>query len=277
MGTGFEYQLRGRRENAARGSFRRGAQIVARRRGSPQGRGSRRRCHYRAGAFELPQCDATKRAMPTSRASPRPCCRNPLPPRSPTAENGPQACWLVFDFGSGTFDAALVTSRDGTMHVVNHGGGNFLGSSDIDWAIVERLLAPQIASEYPHRIFSPRRSAPTSTICSGSRPRPNPPRSGCRGRKTSTSASLLMVAGCASSRMNLHPGHCGNAQRSVLSSVDRPPASCAGLSRCHQKLVCRWPNIFARPWAMLGISPDLTVVIAAGWLVWQSGKSAKNR
>jgi molecular chaperone DnaK len=50
--------------------------------------------------------------------------------------------WLVFDFGGGTFDAALLNVRDGAIRVVNHGGDNHLGGKDIDWKIVDNLLAP---------------------------------------------------------------------------------------------------------------------------------------
>jgi molecular chaperone DnaK len=54
----------------------------------------------------------------------------------------------VFDFGGGTFDAALIRSEDGSMVVANHGGDNFLGGSDIDWAIVEHILLPRIRQEF---------------------------------------------------------------------------------------------------------------------------------
>ena len=106
-------------------------------------------------AFELPQCDATKRAADLAGFTYSALLQEPV---AAALAYGYQkmdrrACWLVFDFGGGTFDAALVTSRDGTMHVVNHGGDNFLGGSDIDWAIVEHLLAPRIAGEYHAESF----------------------------------------------------------------------------------------------------------------------------
>jgi molecular chaperone DnaK len=106
-------------------------------------------------AFELPQCDATKRAADLAGFTYSALLQEPV---AAALAYGYQkmdrrACWLVFDFGGGTFDAALVTSRDGTMHIVNHGGDNFLGGSDIDWAIVEQLLAPKIAVEYKAQSF----------------------------------------------------------------------------------------------------------------------------
>lgn len=58
------------------------------------------------------------------------------------------AYWMVFDLGGGTFDAAVVTTRDGQLQVVDHAGDPHLGGKDIDWAIVERLLVPAVVREY---------------------------------------------------------------------------------------------------------------------------------
>lgn len=101
-------------------------------------------------AFELHQCEATKRAAELAGF------RTALLLQEPVAAAlaygfqrvEAKAYWMVFDFGGGTFDAALIRSEDGTMSVVNHGGDNFLGGSDIDWAIVEQLLAPRVAKEF---------------------------------------------------------------------------------------------------------------------------------
>ncbi len=58
---------------------------------------------------------------------------------------GQKSFWLVYDFGGGTFDAAVIkSSSDGIVQVVNHGGDNHLGGKLIDWAIVEELLIPEI-------------------------------------------------------------------------------------------------------------------------------------
>ncbi|MBE1878389.1 Hsp70 family protein [Myceligenerans pegani] len=50
--------------------------------------------------------------------------------------------WLVYDFGGGTFDAAVVKIEDGEFTVVNHAGDNSLGGKRIDWALVEDVLLP---------------------------------------------------------------------------------------------------------------------------------------
>lgn len=54
--------------------------------------------------------------------------------------------WLVFDFGGGTFDAAVVSKQDGELRVLNHAGDARLGGKLIDWALVERVLAPAASS-----------------------------------------------------------------------------------------------------------------------------------
>lgn len=58
------------------------------------------------------------------------------------------AKWLVFDFGGGTFDAALVLVEDGVITVKDTKGDNFLGGKDLDRAIVEKILLHEVAQEH---------------------------------------------------------------------------------------------------------------------------------
>lgn len=55
--------------------------------------------------------------------------------------------WLVYDLGGGTFDVALVASRDGSLTVLAHAGDNFLGGKDFDAAIVQHLIQPFLYSK----------------------------------------------------------------------------------------------------------------------------------
>lgn len=55
--------------------------------------------------------------------------------------------WLVFDFGGGTFDAALMHVDDGIMKVVDTEGDNHLGGKNIDSAIVDQLFIPEISKQ----------------------------------------------------------------------------------------------------------------------------------
>jgi len=56
--------------------------------------------------------------------------------------------YIVFDFGGGTFDAALVRSSGGVLSVVSSEGNNYLGGKDLDNAIVAEVLMPFIAQKY---------------------------------------------------------------------------------------------------------------------------------
>ena len=61
---------------------------------------------------------------------------------------GKDGFWLVFDFGGGTFDAALVKVEDGIVKVIDSSGDNRLGGKDLDMAIVDSLIIPHIQSNY---------------------------------------------------------------------------------------------------------------------------------
>jgi molecular chaperone DnaK len=101
-------------------------------------------------AFELHQCEATKRAAELAGLQHVSLVQEPVAAALAYGYQklNARAYWLVFDFGGGTFDAALIRAEDGMMVVANHGGDNFLGGSDIDWSIVEQFLAPRVAKEF---------------------------------------------------------------------------------------------------------------------------------
>ena len=54
---------------------------------------------------------------------------------------------LVYDLGGGTFDVALVETKNGEMKVKDHAGNNFLGGTDFDTLIVENLMLPHIVEK----------------------------------------------------------------------------------------------------------------------------------
>lgn len=56
--------------------------------------------------------------------------------------------WLVFDFGGGTFDAALLKVEDGIMQVKDTEGDNYLGGKNLDYAIVDQIIIPYIKENY---------------------------------------------------------------------------------------------------------------------------------
>lgn len=56
--------------------------------------------------------------------------------------------WMVFDFGGGTFDAALLKVEDGIMQVFDTEGDNYLGGKNLDYAIVDNILIPYLQKNY---------------------------------------------------------------------------------------------------------------------------------
>lgn len=58
--------------------------------------------------------------------------------------------WLVYDLGGGTFDVALLSINDGEMKVIDHEGDNFLGGSDFDRLIVEKIVIPYLEDNFEY-------------------------------------------------------------------------------------------------------------------------------
>lgn len=101
-------------------------------------------------AFELPQNRATQRAAEFAGFALAPLLLEPVAASlaygfQTESEN---AYWFVYDFGGGTFDAALMRVRDGLIQVVNHNGDNHLGGKLIDWDLVTKRLIPTLTDKY---------------------------------------------------------------------------------------------------------------------------------
>jgi molecular chaperone DnaK len=101
-------------------------------------------------AFELHQCDATRRAAELAGFKGSPLLQEPVAAALAYGFqiDSEKAYWMVYDFGGGTFDAALIKAEEGMINVVHHGGDNFLGGSDIDWAIIEKIIIPQLSKNF---------------------------------------------------------------------------------------------------------------------------------
>ena len=56
--------------------------------------------------------------------------------------------WMVFDFGGGTFDAALLRVEDGIIQVFDTAGDNYLGGKNLDEALVDSIIMPSLLSQY---------------------------------------------------------------------------------------------------------------------------------
>jgi molecular chaperone DnaK len=106
-------------------------------------------------AFELHQCDATRKAAELAGFAQSPLLQEPVAAALAYGfqADSNKAYWLVYDFGGGTFDAAVIKAEEGTVRVVNHGGDNFLGGSDIDWTLIEKLIVPRLTKEHGLKDF----------------------------------------------------------------------------------------------------------------------------
>lgn len=56
--------------------------------------------------------------------------------------------WIVFDFGGGTFDAALLKIKDGVFTVENTEGDVYLGGKNIDYAIIDEIFLPYLQKNF---------------------------------------------------------------------------------------------------------------------------------
>ena len=56
--------------------------------------------------------------------------------------------WLIFDFGGGTFDAAVVLVDDGQITVKDTEGDNHLGGKDLDFRVVDQVILERVRAEY---------------------------------------------------------------------------------------------------------------------------------
>ena len=100
--------------------------------------------------FLSPQKEATKRAAQLAGFKHVELLQEPVAAATAyglTAEDK-DSYWLVFDFGGGTFDAALLKSEEGILTVRDTEGDNWLGGKNLDEAIVDRIIIPYLQLHY---------------------------------------------------------------------------------------------------------------------------------
>jgi molecular chaperone DnaK len=101
-------------------------------------------------AFTALQCEATARASRLAGLEEFPLLQEPIAAAiaygvKPDARD---QRWLVFDLGGGTLDIAVVSTRDGRLHVLEHRGDNHLGSKDIDRLLVQNIFLPFLGQQF---------------------------------------------------------------------------------------------------------------------------------
>jgi molecular chaperone DnaK len=98
--------------------------------------------------FQLPQCEATRRAANLAGIDHVVLLQEPI--AAAIAHSGTasvkEGYWLVYDLGGGTFDISLVRSRGGRLQVIDHDGDNHLGGRDFD-RVLARHAAERIREQ----------------------------------------------------------------------------------------------------------------------------------
>lgn len=101
-------------------------------------------------AFKNNQIDATRRAGKLAGFDHIEVLQEPVAASMAYGleNNNKDGFWLVFDFGGGTFDSALLKVEDGIMKVIDTEGDNYLGGKNLDFAIVDEIILPYIKENF---------------------------------------------------------------------------------------------------------------------------------
>lgn len=106
-------------------------------------------------AFSTIQSEATKRAGNLAGFNHVVLLQEPIAAAAAYGfGNAKNENWLIYDFGGGTFDVALISSKDGVLSILGHNGDNFLGGKNIDWEIVDKVITPRIIEKFSLTDFS---------------------------------------------------------------------------------------------------------------------------
>lgn len=100
--------------------------------------------------FDIRQMDATSRAAKLAGFENFELLMEPIAASMAYGldTNHKNGYWIVFDFGGGTFDSALVKVEDGIMKILDTDGDNHLGGKNIDLAIVDEIIIPYLQETY---------------------------------------------------------------------------------------------------------------------------------
>lgn len=101
-------------------------------------------------AFKNNQIDATRRAAEMAGLSQVEVLQEPVAAAMAYGldSKNKDGFWLVFDFGGGTFDSALLKVEDGIMKVTDTEGDNYLGGKNLDLTIVDEIIIPYLSENY---------------------------------------------------------------------------------------------------------------------------------
>jgi len=101
-------------------------------------------------AFKINQIDATRRAGVLAGFGHIEVLQEPVAASMAYGldSKNKDGFWLVFDFGGGTYDAALLKVDEGIMKVIDTEGDNYLGGKNLDYAIVDGIIIPYLKENF---------------------------------------------------------------------------------------------------------------------------------
>lgn len=100
--------------------------------------------------FTNPQIDATQRAAKLAGFSYCELLQEPIAASIAYGLSGKNidGRWVVFDFGGGTFDSALMEVEEGVIQVIDTEGDNQLGGKNLDDSIIDKILIPELKQKF---------------------------------------------------------------------------------------------------------------------------------
>ncbi len=101
-------------------------------------------------AFKAMQCESTNKAARLAGLSECALLMEPVAASVGFAGNyfDVNNKWLVYDFGGGTFDVAVVSHENNMLSVLEHSGNNMLGGKNIDDKIIDDILISHLQDNY---------------------------------------------------------------------------------------------------------------------------------
>ena len=101
-------------------------------------------------AFNMIQCEATRKAAQLAGFDSVVLLQEPIAASiaygaRPDAKD---QYWLVFDYGGGTLDVSVISTKEGRLENITSKGDNHMGGKDLDRLLFERVILPRLRPQY---------------------------------------------------------------------------------------------------------------------------------
>ncbi len=101
-------------------------------------------------AFNMVQCEATRKAAELAGFNHVILLQEPIAASIAygAQPNAREQYWLVFDYGGGTLDVSIISTKDGRLDNITSKGDNHMGGKDLDRLLYENVILPRLWPEY---------------------------------------------------------------------------------------------------------------------------------